>query len=79
MNRFTRILALPLLSAGIIGAALGLASTASAGMTVNDDGSMIATPDTFAHPQMIYPHRGVYYWPGQAFGPNTDTSVYQSR
>ncbi|MGE0221530.1 hypothetical protein [Mycolicibacterium sp.] len=78
MNRFTRILALPLLSAGILGAALGLAGTASAGIVVNDDGSMVATPDTYAQQTMMYPRWG-YYWPSYAGGPNTDTTVYQSR
>ena len=82
MTRIARILALPLLSAGIAGAALGLAGTASAGITVNDDGSMVATPDTFAQQTMMYPRYGYgygYYWPTQASGPSTDTTVYQSR
>ncbi|MEH3138931.1 MAG: hypothetical protein PGN37_01875 [Mycobacterium kyogaense] len=70
MNRFTRTLALPLLSAGIIGsAALGLAGTASAAMTVNDDGSMVATPDTVAQPWVGWPRvgYGYYYWPQQSY------------
>lgn len=71
MNRITRILALPLLSAGIIGgAALGLAGTAGAAMTVNDDGSMVATPDTVAQPWVGWPRVGYgygYYWPQQGF------------
>ena len=48
-------------------------------MTVNDDGSMVATPDTYAHQTMMYPHWGYYYWPSQATGPHTDTTVHQSR
>lgn len=80
MNRIIHLIALPLVSAGIIGgAALGLAGTASASMTVNDDGSMVATPDTYAHQTMMYPYRGYYYWPSQATGPHTDTTVHQSR
>ena len=80
MNRIIRLIALPLVSAGIVaGAALGLAGTASAGMTVNDDGSMVATPDTYAHQTMMYPRYGYYYWPSQATGPHTDTTVHQSR
>jgi hypothetical protein len=66
MTRFTRRLALPVLSAGILGAAaLGLASTASAGITVNDDGSMVATPDTYAQswPGYNWGPYGYYYWP----------------
>jgi hypothetical protein len=68
MTRFTRRFALPVLSAGILGAAaLGLAGTASAGMTINDDGSMVATPDTYAQPWPGYNYGpygyGYYYWP----------------
>ncbi|KKF00702.1 hypothetical protein [Mycolicibacterium obuense] len=69
MNRIARTLALPLLSAGIIGgAALGLAGPASAAMTVNDDGSMVATPDTVAQPWVGWPRvgYGYYYWPHRA-------------
>ncbi len=84
MNRIARLAALPILSAGILGAAaLGLAGTASAGITVNDNGGMVATPDTFAHQTMMYPTYGygknMYYWPTQVSGPNTDTTVHQSR
>lgn len=77
MTRFARILAAPLVSVGIAAAGLGTAGTASAGITVNDDGSMVATPDTRAHQQMMYP--GYYYWPTHAYGPHTDTTVHQSR
>ena len=79
MNRIARIVALPILSAAIMaGAAVGLASTASAGITVNNNGGMVATPDTYAQPQMMYPRRGYgyYYWPTHASGPNTDTTVH---
>ncbi|AFM16070.1 hypothetical protein Mycch_1262 [Mycolicibacterium chubuense NBB4] len=82
MTRFTRLIALPTLSAGIIGgAALGLAGTAGAAMTVNDDGSMVATPDTVAQPWTGWPRRGYgyYYWPQQGFTPHMDTTVQQSR
>ena len=81
MNRITRIVALPLLSAGIIGgAALGLAGTASAAMTVNDDGSMVATPDTVAQPWVGWPRVGygyAYYWPQQSFS-SPSWSIQQS-
>ncbi len=50
MARITRILALPLLTAGILGGALGLASTASADVTFDGHGGMVATPDTYADP-----------------------------
>lgn len=50
-NTIARYLALPLLSAGIIGAALGLAGTASAAQSSTQTGSsVIATPQTHAQP-----------------------------
>ncbi len=81
MNRFARIIALPVLSAGIIGgAALGLAGTAGAAVSVNGNGGIVATPDIHAHQQMMYPVRyGLYYWPNQAHAPHVDTTVHQSR
>ena len=84
MNRIARIVALPLLSAGVIGgAALGLAGTASASVSVNDNGGIVATPDIHAHQQMMYPMiggygYGMYYWPNNAHAPQTDTSVHTS-
>lgn len=54
MNAITRLLALPLLSAGIIGgAALGLAGTAGAEVsttTTSGHTAIVATPDTKAQP-----------------------------
>lgn len=85
MNRIARIIALPVMSAGIIGGAvLGLAGTANAAVSVNDNGGIVATPDVHARQQMMYPvHYGygynVYYWPSQAHGPQVDTTVHQSR
>jgi hypothetical protein len=85
MNRIARIIALPVMSAGIIGGAvLGLAGTASAAVSVNDNGGIVATPDVHAHQQMMYPVRygygyGMYYWPNQAHAPQVDTTVHQSR
>ena len=50
-RRFARYLALPIVSAGIIGgAALGLAGTASAANTDVRQPNVVATPDTKAHP-----------------------------
>lgn len=82
MNRIARIVALPILSAGIIGgAAVGLAGTASAAVAVNDNGGIVATPDVHAHQQMMYPligRYGMYYWPNPAQAPQTDTTVHTS-
>jgi hypothetical protein len=57
MNRITRALALPLLSAGILGGALGLAGTASASTHTEPQGpghsvapSVKAQPAPNAHP-----------------------------
>ena len=50
-TRFARYFALPIVSAGIIGgAALGLASTASAADTDVSPPAIVATPDVKAHP-----------------------------
>jgi hypothetical protein len=50
-SRFARYFALPIVSAGIIGAAaLGLAGTASATTTDVKQPSIVATPDVKAHP-----------------------------
>jgi hypothetical protein len=49
-NTIARYLALPLLSAGIIGAALGLAGAASAAESSAQTGSSaVASPQTHAH------------------------------
>jgi hypothetical protein len=65
-TRFARFLALPIVSAGIIGgAALGLAGTASAA-TTTEYPSIVATPSVTAHPAPdatpghIW-HHGVYH------------------
>ena len=54
MNNITRFVALPIVSAGILGgAALSLAGMASASTTINQNGSsvsIVSTPDTYAHP-----------------------------
>lgn len=54
MNNIARYIALPVVSAGIIGgAALGLAGMANAAVTTTQDStgtSIVTTPDTFAHP-----------------------------
>lgn len=52
MKNFTRILALPLMSAAILSAELGMAGTASAKTTVtstNGSHAIVSTPDTTAH------------------------------
>jgi hypothetical protein len=50
MNTFARFIALPIVSAGIIGgAALGLAGAASAATTTQSP-SIVATPNVKAHP-----------------------------
>jgi hypothetical protein len=53
-TNIARYIALPIVSAGILGgAALGLAGMASAATTVTQNGSgvsIVATPDTFAKP-----------------------------
>ena len=50
--RHARIFALPIVSAGIIGAALGLAGAASASTTTDNvtPPHVVATPDVKAHP-----------------------------
>ena len=59
MNTIARYIALPVVSAGIIGgAALGMAGMANAAVTTTQDStdtSIVTTPDTFAHhaPQAI--------------------------
>ena len=53
-NNIARFIALPIVSAGILGgAALGLAGMANAEVTTTQNGShtsIVATPDTYAHP-----------------------------
>ena len=51
MNARTRFLALPLLTAGILGGALGVAGTAAASTTTVDHNSHVATTprDTRSH------------------------------
>ncbi|OBI81883.1 hypothetical protein [Mycobacterium sp. E740] len=59
-RRFTRLLALPFVAAGIMAGALGLAGTAEAGTYTPDNTprpGIVATPHTVAHPpQIIYRH-----------------------
>ncbi|AGB20528.1 hypothetical protein Mycsm_00064 [Mycobacterium sp. JS623] len=51
MNNFARIIALPIVSAGIIGgAALGLAGAANAATTDAHQPNIVATPEVKAHP-----------------------------
>ena len=54
MNRIVARIALPIVSAGILGgAALGLAGMANAAVTTTQNGShtaIVATPDTYAKP-----------------------------
>ena len=66
MNTTTRILALPILSAGIIAGALGLAGAASAAATDVQQPSIVATPNVKAHPAPEaqpgwYWHHGVHH------------------
>jgi hypothetical protein len=66
-SRFARYIALPIVSAGIIGgAALGLAGAASAATTDVRPPHIVATPDVKAHPAPdAMPggrwHHGVYH------------------
>lgn len=80
MNTVTRLIAVPLLSAGIIGGAvLGMAGTANAAVSINDNGGIVATPDIHAHQPMMYGrYTNMYYWPNQAHAPSVDTSVHHS-
>ena len=54
MTNIARFIALPIVSAGILGgAALGLAGMANAAVTTTQNGShtaIVATPDTYAKP-----------------------------
>jgi hypothetical protein len=79
MARINRIIALPLLTAGILGGAIGLAGTASAGVTVDDRGGMVASPDTYAAPATEYVPWGAWIQSGNVVIPQVDTTVVQSR
>jgi hypothetical protein len=67
MNNFARIIALPIVAAGIIGgAALGLAGAAGAATTDGQQPNIVATPSVKAHPAPdAMPgwrwHHGVYH------------------
>jgi hypothetical protein len=51
INRFARYIALPAVSAGIVGAAaLGMAGAANAATYSTPSPSIVATPDVHAHP-----------------------------
>jgi hypothetical protein len=51
MNTFARLIALPIVSAGIVGgAALGLAGAASAATTDAQQPNVVAAPSVKAHP-----------------------------
>ncbi|MGD9622787.1 MAG: hypothetical protein AB7G47_21825 [Mycolicibacterium sp.] len=80
MTSFARLIALPVLAAGIIGGAgLGMAGTAGATVSVDNHGGIVATPDVHAHTTMMYPRWNGYYWPNHAVAPNVDTTVQHSR
>jgi hypothetical protein len=65
-KRFARYFALPIVSAGIIGAALGLAGVAGAANNADvRPPDVAATPDTKAHPAPVvmpgqYWHHGIH-------------------
>ena len=68
MNTIARYIALPIVSAGILGgASLGLAGMANAAVSVTQNGpnaSIVATPDTYATPAPSaipgwYHHHGI--------------------
>ncbi len=79
MSRIARIIALPLLTAGILGGALGLASTASASITFDDRGGAVATPDTYADPATTYVPWSSWIQTAEVMVPQVDTTVVQSR
>jgi hypothetical protein len=66
-TRFARVIALPIVSAGIIGgAALGLAGVASAAATDVQQPNIVAVPNVKAHPAPEaqpgwYWHHGVHH------------------
>lgn len=76
-----RLIALPVLSAGIIGAALGLAGTASATTYSQPDvqASPIAVPHTYASPMISVVPFGQWVNGPHVYVPNVDTTVQQSR
>ena len=59
MNTITRLVALPLLSAGILGGALGLAGTAGAATGISTGGShsAVAGKDTTSHNPTVHTWR----------------------
>lgn len=80
MNRIKRLIAAPLVSAGILaGVTLGMAGPADASVSQDGHGGITATPDTHARQVMAYPRFGMYYWPTMASAPHVDTAVHQSR
>lgn len=80
MTSFARLIALPVLTVGIIsGAAIGMAGTAGATVSVDNHGGIFATPDVHAHQTMMYPRFNSYYWPNRATAPQVDTTVRHSR
>jgi hypothetical protein len=65
---------------GLIGgAALGLAGAASAAVTFDDNGGMIATPDTYATPATTYIPWGAWIQDPGVMVPQVDNTVAQSR
>ncbi|CAN3127092.1 hypothetical protein ACNUDN_04250 [Mycobacterium sp. smrl_JER01] len=59
MNKITRIIALPLVSAGILGGALGLGLAGAAGAavsstTTNGSHAIVATPDKQSHNPVMH-------------------------
>jgi hypothetical protein len=62
----TRIFALPIIAAGIIGGALGLAGAASATTTDAQQPNIVAVPEVKAHPAPDavpgwHNHHGIYH------------------
>jgi hypothetical protein len=62
----TRIFALPIIAAGIIGGALGLAGAASAATTEAQQPNIVAVPEVKAHPAPDavpgwHNHHGIYH------------------
>ena len=62
----TRIFALPIIAAGIIGGALGLAGAASAATTDAQQPNIVAVPEVKAHPAPDavpgwHNHHGIYH------------------
>lgn len=83
--RFACLIALPILSAGIIGgAALGLAGAANASTYADTDDagvetSIVAYPDTYAYPAPTVVPWGLWVAGPSVYVPHVDNTVHQSR